>query len=75
MEGGIYNSSSTNEIQDVQDNFGKQSLSFIGESLSIVTMPCKDHHLLTAKLHLCFRTPFQYSILILSLISVPYFHP
>lgn len=29
VEGGIYNSSSTHEIQDVQDNFGKQSLSLL----------------------------------------------
>ena len=34
----MHNSSNTNDIQDVQDNFGKQSLNFIGESLSIVTV-------------------------------------
>lgn len=44
MEGGVYNFSNTDDTQDVQDNFGKQSLNFIGESLPIVTVPSENHH-------------------------------
>lgn len=44
MEGGIYNLSNNNYIRDMQDSFGKQSLNFIGESLSLVTIPSKNHH-------------------------------
>lgn len=62
----------TSDIQDAQDNFGKQSLYAVGESLlSIAVVPSRNHQMSHSKT----AFSFQDSISIFSLISVPRFYP